>query len=110
MKTVFVVNHDQMGHGDIELGSRILATCLRKLLKFADLEAVVLYNAGVKLATENSPVASELRQLHEAGVEILPCGTCVTHYDLHARMIVDRVSDMDEILATLRDADKVITL
>jgi intracellular sulfur oxidation DsrE/DsrF family protein len=110
MKTVFVINNDQMGHGDIELGSKILATCLRKLLKFPDLEAVVLYNAGVKLATRDSPVASELHQLHEAGVDILPCGTCIEHYGLYDRMILDRVSDMDEILATLRDADKVITL
>lgn len=110
MKTVFVISHDQMGHGDIELGSKILGTCLRKLLNFPGLEAVVLYNAGVKLATKDSPVASELHQLHQAGVEILPCGTCVTHYDLNDRMIVDRVSNMDEILNTLRDADKVITL
>ena len=110
MKTVLVLNNNQMGHGDADLGLKTLGTCLRKLNHFAGLEAIVLYNAGVKLATRNSPVAGELHQLDENGVELFVCGTCVNHYGLQDQMIVSRVSNMDEILATLEAAEKVVTL
>ncbi len=110
MKTVLVLNNDQMGHGDADLGQKILGTCLRKLTHFAGLEAVVLYNAGIKLAAKNSPHAAELHQLQESGVDVLVCGTCVNHYGLQDQMNLDGVSNMDDILATLQSADKVITL
>jgi len=110
MKTVFVLNRDEMGSGDSALGRKILGTCLRKLTAFTGLEAVVMYNGGVRLATKQSPVAVELNALHENGVELLACGTCVEHFGLGDDLIVDRVSNMDEILATIRRADKVITL
>jgi len=110
MGTVFVLRTDQMGEGDPELGTKILGTCLRKLTSFGDLEAIVLYNSGVHLATRGSPVAADLVLLDERGVDVLPCGTCVEHYGLQDRLLFERVSNMDEILATLMEADKVITL
>ena len=110
MATVIVLNKAQMGSGDDQLGRKILTTCLRKLSAFQDLEAIVLYNAGVKLATKGSPVAQELLLLREQGVDILACGTCVDHFDLGHQLILDHPSSMDDILAAMRSADKVITL
>ena len=110
MATAVILNTNQMGHGDQELGLKILATCLRKLVSIPDLRSIVLYNSGVHLATTDSPVAVELRQLRENGVDILPCGTCADYYDVTDKLITRRPSNMDEILAVLRDADKVITL
>ena len=57
-----------------------------------------------------SPVAVELSFLHDHGVELLPCGARVDVYGLHGEMLVDRVSNMDEIVLVLQSADKVITL
>lgn len=110
MATSVIINTNQMGHGDPELGLRILGTCLRKLTNMPDLRSIVLYNSGVCLATTDSPVAVELRQLRENGVDILPCGTCADYYKVADRLITRRPSNMDEILAALREADKVITL
>jgi len=110
MKTVIVLHNETMGQGDTDLGRKILGTCLRKLNRFADLEALVLYNAGVKLATKDSLFAAELHQLHENGVDVFVCGTCIEHYGLRDQLIFEHVSSMDEILATLQAADKVITL
>ena len=67
MATVIIINRSQMGAGDEVLGRKILASGLRKLTAFDDLAAIVLYNAGVKLAIEGSPVAAELHQLLSAG-------------------------------------------
>lgn len=110
MATVIVLNQSQMGHGDSDLGRKILATCLRKLRIFPDLEAVVLYNSGVHLARQDSFVAGELSMLQEHGVDVLVCGTCVEHFDLTGQLLVERPSNMDDILAAMRSADKVITL
>lgn len=110
MKTVVVINSDQMGHGDRKLGRKLLATCLRKLGNSKDVEAIVLYNSGVRLATKDSHVAVELGVLHEHGVDILPCGTCVDYYGINDELLFDRISNMDEILAMMHAARKVITL
>ena len=108
MKTVIVLNHDQMGHGDLTLGQKILTTFLRKSPAMQRVTAIVLYNSGVKLITSDSPVLAELRQLHESGVELRPCGTCLDHYQLTPA--VGRASNMDEIVRELDAAEKVITL
>ncbi len=109
-KTVIVLNKTQMGNGDRELGEKILGACVRKLVKFDGLEAIVFYNSGVKLCTRDSHLAPEFGQLMDRGIEILACGTCVEYYGLGDRMIVDRLSNMDEILATIAAAEKVVTL
>jgi intracellular sulfur oxidation DsrE/DsrF family protein len=111
MTLVIILNRDQMGPGEDGLGRKILTTFLRKAVAFGDkLEAIVLYNAGVKLAAKDSPVAAELAQFHENGVEVLPCTTCVEHFGLMGKLIVDKPCSMDEIITTLRRAEKVITL
>ena len=110
MKTVFVINNDQMGFGDRALGHKTLGTCLRKLLNFDGLEAIVLYNNGAKLATKGSPVAAELHLLDEKGIDLLVCGTCAEYYGISSQLIVDHPSNMDTILATLQSAEKVVTL
>jgi intracellular sulfur oxidation DsrE/DsrF family protein len=108
MKTVLVLNNDQMGQGDKTLGQKILATFLRKSPVMKNLTAIVFYNNGVKLVVAGSPVLTELTQLHEAGVELRPCGTCLDHYQLTPA--VGRASNMDEIVRELDQAQKVITL
>jgi len=110
MNTVYIINQDQMGHGDAELGRKILRTCLRKLINQKDVEAVVFYNGGVRLLTRDSHAAVEIGLLLEKGIELLPCQTCVEHFEIKADLVTDRLSNMDEILAVLHHADKVVTL
>ncbi|MFO0972005.1 MAG: DsrE family protein [Phycisphaerae bacterium] len=110
MATAILLNKDQMGHGDAELGRKILATFLRKSIAVADLEWVCLFNAGVKLATRDSPVAPELTLLHERGVDVIPCATCVDFYGLRNNLCVERIGTMDDIVDALRKATRVVTL
>ena len=110
MSTAVIVNSNQMGSGDATLGIKILGSCLRKLVSMDDVDVVVFYNGGVQLLARESPVAVEIDLLKEQGVELLACQTCVDFFDLRGQLVVDRVSNMDEILKTLQSADKVITL
>ena len=109
MKTVLILGRDEMGHGDRELGQKILATMLRKARgAFPDLEALAFFNSGVRLVCEGSPVLFELTQLHESGVDLMPCGTCLSHFELEPS--IGSVSDMDSILREIARADKAVTL
>ena len=110
MSTIILVNQSQMGHGDAGLGRQILGNFLRKISTIQDLEAICLYNSGVQLATRDSPVAGELSLLHDNGVEIMACKTCVEHYAIGDRLIVEGPSSMDDIIAAMKRADKVISL
>lgn len=108
MKTVVVLNQDQMGHGDPELGRKILATFLRKSVALRELTTIVFYNSGVKLLAKDSPVLPELTSLEQNGVDLVPCGTCTKHYGVEPA--AGKVSDMDSIVQELSRAEKVITL
>lgn len=107
MTTVLLLAQDQIGQGDPDLGQKILATLLRKAPgAFPGLEAVALMHGGVRLACAGSPVLVELSQLHEQGVDVLCCGTCLDHYGLSPS--VGQVSDMDTILREIDRAAKVV--
>jgi hypothetical protein len=108
MATVVVVGQDQMGSGDRELGQKILGTFLRKARRLRDLEAIVMFNTGVRLLEEGSPWLADLVALEELGVELMPCGTCLEH--LGTKLAHGRPSDMDSILRELDRALKVVTL
>ncbi|MGD2017796.1 MAG: sulfurtransferase-like selenium metabolism protein YedF [Planctomycetota bacterium] len=108
MKTVIVISRDQMGAGDADLGARILKTFLQKTGVLQGLEALLFYNAGVKLVGPDSPVRGELMLLEENGVDLVPCGTCLEHYGVVPA--VGKVGSMDEILGEIERAEKVLTL
>ncbi len=108
MRTVIVLNQDQMGHGDAELGQKILGTFLRKLPALHEVSAIALYNSGVKLLTADSPVFAELTLLDLGGIDLLPCGACVDSFGVE--LATGQVSSMDEIIKELDQAEKVITL
>ena len=108
MDTILVCNKDQMGHGDRDLGQKILGTFLKKSIALGDLSAIVFFNDGVKLVAAGSPVLTELKLLEERGVDVVPCGTCLAHYGVEPA--VGQVSDMDTIVRELDRAAKVITI
>jgi DsrE/DsrF-like family len=108
MHTALLLNHDSMGHGDPALGRKILGVFLRKIPSIQQVEAIMMVNSGVKLVAPDSPVLAELRALEEHGVDLMPCGTCVEAFGV--QVAAGEVSNMDDIVAELGRADKVITL
>ena len=62
-------------------------------------------NSGVRLVAEGSPVLAELMMLEERGVDVIPCRTCLAHYEVEPQ--VGEVSDMDTIVRSSRDVSFV---
>ena len=105
------VRNDAIGSGDRELGEALIKMFFFTLAAAEDPPgAILLLERGVFLAVENEQVIEHLRSLAARGVDILVCGTCLNHYQLHERLQVGTVSNMYDIFARMQAAAKVITL
>jgi len=108
---VVQVTDERMGRGDDELGALLLRSFLktqRQLEPHLAPDAIVFYNAGVRLCCEGSPLLDDLRALEAAGVEIIACGTCLNFFGLAPKLAVGRGSDMLEIASRLAGAGRIV--
>lgn len=109
--TLVVVGGDTMGRGDDALGGKLLGNYLRTLATLEPKpEAIVFYNAAVKLLGPESASLDPLRQLEDAGVELLACVTCLEFFQLTQRLAVGQVSNMREIAQRTLSAAKVVSV
>lgn len=109
--TVVVLNADSMGRGDDALGAKLVGSFLRTLTTVDPKpEAIVFYNGAVKLLGPGSALLEPLRQLEDAGVDLLACLTCLEFHALTGKIAVGHVSNMREIVQRTMAAAKVITI
>ena len=107
--TVVQVTGNTMGSGDDELGALLLRSFIKTQPELDTIpDAIVFYNAGVKLCCDDSLLLDDLRALENAGIEIIACGTCLNYYELGDRLAVGRVTDMLEIAGLLAAAGRVV--
>ena len=110
-KIMVMVSSAHIGHGDDELGSKLMASFLKTLKEMgSDLWRLVLLNSGVQLAVENSAMLPSLKELEESGITILVCGTCLTYFNLLEKKQVGETTNMLDIITSMHLADKVINI
>jgi selenium metabolism protein YedF len=110
-KILVLMGCDTLGHGDDFLGDRLMVNFIATLKEMGpELWCVVLLNNGVKLAVTGSEVLGGLRDLEEAGVKLLVCGTCLNHFQLLEAKQVGETTNMLDIVTAMQVADKVVTL
>lgn len=110
-KIMVMISADRMGTGDDELGSRLMINYIKTLKEMGgELWRLVFVNSGVKLAVEGSPSMEELSELGASGVDILVCGTCLTHFGLMEAQKVGTTTNMLDIVTSMQLAEKVINL
>ena len=108
-KTVVAVSSERMGSGDDVLGTKLMVSFFRTLVMLEPPPAaLVFYNAGVKLAMDDSPALDHIRELSEKGTAIYLCTTCINHFGIRDRLPTGSFSDMYQIVNILRDADHII--
>ena len=109
---VLVIPSEFMGRGEHpELGEILVRGFFHTLGEVEPLpDTIIFFNSGVKLVVEGSSVLEDLRDLHERGVEILVCGTCLGYYGLKDKVVVGEVSNMYTIAETMLRAGKVVSL
>ncbi|MGB4589463.1 MAG: sulfurtransferase-like selenium metabolism protein YedF [Clostridiaceae bacterium] len=107
--TVVVLGSNTMGTGSDELGKILMKGFVFALTKQESLpKTVLLYNSGVKLASEGSDSIADLLVLEEEGVEILACGTCLNYYELSDKLKVGHVTNMYEIVEKMTEAGLIV--
>jgi selenium metabolism protein YedF len=106
---VAVISSEAMGRGNEELGKILMKAFIHTLIQAEELPVKMLfYNSGVKLASSDSEVLDDLKNLNDAGVEILLCGTCVNFFNLSEKIDVGRLTNMLEILSIMSSAGRII--
>ncbi len=109
--SVLVISSDTMGRGDDELGRTLVKNFLYALNESDSLPAtILLYNAGVKLASENPDTVADLKKLEEKGVKIYACGLCLNYFGLGEKLQVGTVTNMYAIVQMKLSAAKIIQL
>lgn len=107
---IVVLSGETMGKGNDELGAVLIKAFIHTLLQMEKLpERMLFYNTGVKLAVQGSPVLEDLKQLSEAGVEVLVCGTCLNFFGLNSTLAVGSVTNMFEIATGMASAPRILT-
>lgn len=110
-KIMVMIATDRIGYGDDELGLKLMVNFIRTLREMGpDLWRLVFVNNGVKLAIRASEVIQDLKELEDNGLQILVCGTCLTHFDLLEHKQVGETTNMLDIVTAMQMADKVINI
>ena len=110
-KVMVMVTTDCIGHGDDELGVKLMTAFLKTLKEMGDdLWRLVLLNNGVKLTIEGSGDLPSLKELEDEGMKILVCGTCLDHFNLLEQKKVGETTNMLDIVTAMQMADKVINI
>ncbi len=109
-KILVMVTSNTIGHGDDELGEKLMVNFLKTIKEMGDeLWRIVFVNSGVKLTINDSPALEDLKDHEKNGIQILVCGTCLNHFNLLDKKQVGETTNMLDIVTAMQVADKVIT-
>lgn len=110
-KRTIAIMTNELGHGDPELGKLLMKSFIYTVSETAPLPTSLLFvNGGVKLTTTGSPVLDDIKAMHEAGVEVISCGTCLDFYGLKEDLLVGEISNMYTIYEKMRDTDQTLVI
>ena len=110
-KIMVLVTSAHMGHGDDGLGDMLQFNFLKTLKEMApDLWRVAFVNSGVKFTVEGSEAVPYLQELAGNGVQILACGACLAYFHILDKIQVGEVSNMFDIVTSMKLADSVVTV
>lgn len=113
MSLVYLISSDTIGHHDPELGKRLMHNFFMKLLEADEKPShILLMERGVQLLLPEFSAINVLKILeNEYSVEFLACVTCLDYYGIKDKIEVGQVSSsMPEIIATMHESDKVISI
>lgn len=106
---VIVFSENAMGRGNPELGQALIKAFIHTLCQRKEMpEAMIFYNSAVLLTVNGSDVVGDLKQLAEAGVEIIVCGTCANYFGVTKDVGVGVISNMYDIADMMCGAGRLV--
>lgn len=109
--TVIMITSEYFGQGNDELGKVLIKGFLYTLTETRPYPAkVLLINSGIKLSTVNEETVLHLQKLEQSGTKIYSCGTCLNYYDLAQQLKVGEIGNMYDVVESLTQTTKTITI
>ncbi len=106
---VVFMSKDRIGEGSDELGEALAGAMLNTINTMESLPDKILFmNSGINLVVKDSLFIEPIKELKEKGVEIVVCGTCLDYFGRMDDLEVGRVSNMLDILESMKKASKVL--
>jgi selenium metabolism protein YedF len=106
---VVLMAKDRIGEGSAELGEALAGAMINTLKAMEPLpQKIIFMNSGIHLVTNGSRVINDLKALEVKGVDMLVCGACLDYFGKIDALAVGRISNMLDILQTMKDAGKVL--
>ena len=103
-----LIQSEGLGTGDEKLGKLLMANFLRLLAESENKpEAIIFWNAGVKLVCAGSQVLDHIQRLENSGIEILACTTCLEYFDLMEKIAVGKPTTMMKSIESILDREFV---
>ena len=110
-KIMIMVATDRMGLGDDALGKLLMINFIKTLKEMGpELWRLVFVNNGVKLTIDGADTLADLQALAADGLQIMVCGTCLTHFNLLEKKQVGETTNMLDIVTAMQLAEKVINI
>ncbi len=107
---VVLMAKDRLGQGSDELGEALAGAMINTLKAIEPLPTKIIFmNSGINLVVKGSLVLDNLKYLQDKGVEIIVCGTCLDYFGKMDELVVGRVSNMLDIVQSMKDAQKVLS-
>ncbi|MDI6784550.1 MAG: hypothetical protein QME64_10705 [bacterium] len=107
---IVLLSSTGLGSSDQTLGELIMANFLRLLPDQPNRPTkLICWNTAVKLLTTDSQVLNPLQKIHDAGIEILACRTCIEFFGIEAQIAVGKISTM-QIIQNLLLENEVLTV
>ena len=108
---VIVFTSNYLGEGSEELGKILINGYLDTLIANEKLPGkMMFFNSGVLMTLKDSAQLEMIKELEDAGVEMLVCGTCLEFFDKTRDLAVGKISNMYEILDGMISTAKVLTV
>ena len=106
---VVLMAKDRLGEGSDELGEALANAMINTLKAIEPLPTKIIFmNSGINLVVKGSLVLDNLKYLQDKGVDLIVCGTCLDYFGKMDDLVVGRVSNMLDILQSMKDAQKVL--
>ena len=108
--TVIAIGSDTMGKGEEELGRILIKAFIYSLSEQSPPpDAIMFFNKGALLTSQNANSLADLQRLKMLGTKILTCGTCLDYYKLPPPA-VGEIANMYEITSIMTAAANVISM
>ena len=110
-KTLLIISREGCGSAPHELQTILAINFFRNLInEHQSPRTIFFYADGIKLNLKGSVIEDSLIELEKRGTRILTCTTCLNFFSVKEDMAVGSLAGMADLIKSINDSDKVITL